>query len=90
MQGLIHLAAAAVKIREGKPAGVARHARRGRELLGDPAVSLGGTLGIDPDSVAAVVAELEGFIPACWHTARAPVVRTLDATLRLMEDQPRR
>jgi len=34
VQGLIHLAAAAVKIREGKPEGVSRHTRRACELLG--------------------------------------------------------
>jgi hypothetical protein len=34
VQGLMHLAAAAVKILEGKPAGVARHTQRARELLG--------------------------------------------------------
>lgn len=33
VQGLIHIAAAAVKIREGRPAGVASHARRAEELL---------------------------------------------------------
>lgn len=34
VQGLIHLAAAAVKIREGKLNGVARHTQRARELFG--------------------------------------------------------
>jgi hypothetical protein len=43
VQGLIHLAAAAVKIREGKPAGVSRHTQRARELLGDcGAANVGG------------------------------------------------
>lgn len=36
VQGLIHLAAAAVKVREGKPNGVARHTQRARELLAAP------------------------------------------------------
>ena len=45
VQGLIHLAAAAVKIREGKPAGVARHTQRARELLGGSrAAPVGGAL----------------------------------------------
>jgi hypothetical protein len=45
VQGLIHLAAAAVKIREGKPAGVSRHTQRARELLGGSrAALLGGAL----------------------------------------------
>jgi hypothetical protein len=43
VQGLIHLAAAAVKIREGKPAGIFRHTQRARELLGEiGAADLGG------------------------------------------------
>lgn len=35
VQGLIHLAAACVKVREGRPAGVHRHTKRARTLLGD-------------------------------------------------------
>jgi len=42
VQGLIHLAAAAVKIREGKPAGVSRHTQRARELLGECRETSGG------------------------------------------------
>ena len=84
VQGLIHLAAAAVKVREGKPAGVARHTQRARELLGGSrAAPVGGalaglssghdespgdaaaTLGLAPDSLAAVVAELDAYKPEC-------------------------
>jgi hypothetical protein len=84
VQGLIHLAAAAVKIREGKPAGVASHTRRARELLGDLAgADRADTLGLEPASLAAVVAEFEAFTPACWQTSRTPVVRVLAAWLRL-------
>lgn len=84
IQGLIHLAAAAVKIREGKPTGVARHTRRARELLGDlKSAPGGGTLGLVRASISAVVAELEGYTPACWHTSRTPVVRVLAENLRL-------
>jgi hypothetical protein len=83
IQGLIHLAAAGVKIREGKPAGVGSHTRRARELLGEPVGGPVGTLGIAPESIAAVLAELEAYRPACWHTARCPVVRVLAAELRL-------
>ena len=84
VQGLIHLAAACVKIREGKPAGVARHTRRARELLGDlNSAGGGGTFGLAPESISAVVAELEGYTPACWHTSRTPVVRVLAENLRL-------
>ena len=96
IQGLIHLAAAAVKIREGKPAGVSRHTQRARELLGgalaDPSGGHGespddaaATLGLSPDSLAAVVAELDAYTPECWHTSRAPVVRVVASELRLAE-----
>jgi hypothetical protein len=86
VQGLIHLAAAAVKTREGKPAGVARHTQRAGELLGDlEAANPGGALGLAPTSVTTVVAELEAYAPACWHTSRTPVVRVLAGNLRLAE-----
>jgi predicted metal-dependent hydrolase len=86
VQGLIHLAAAGVKIREGKPQGVSRHTKRARELLGDlTAAQPGGALGLAPESVSAVLAELEKYTPECWHTSRTPVVRVLDAPLRLAE-----
>ena len=104
VQGLIHLAAAAVKVREGKPNGVARHTQRARELLGGSrAAPVGGALaevssghgespgnvmaalGLAPDSLAAVVAELDAYKPECWHTSRAPVVRVLASELRLAE-----
>jgi len=85
VQGLIHLAAAAVKIREGKPAGVARHSQRAREHFGDlGAADVGDTLGLAPESISAVVTELEHFTPACWHTSRTPVVRVLAENLRLV------
>lgn len=84
VQGLIHLAAACVKVREGKPNGVARHVQRARELLGDlEAASAGGALGLAPESITAVVAELENYTPVCWHTTPAPVVRVLDESLCL-------
>jgi len=96
VQGLIHLAAAAVKIREGKPAGVTKHTQRARELLrGSEAASLGcagdgrgfavaaTTLGLDMASLGAVIAELEAYQPECWHTSRFPVVKVLTAGLRV-------
>lgn len=86
VQGLIHLAAAALKIREGKPTGVTRHTQRARELLGDlESASGSGTLALDPESISAVVAELEGYTPACWHTSRTPAVRVLSVNVRLRE-----
>jgi len=94
VQGLIHLAAAAVKIREGKPAGVTKHTQRARELLdGAGAADQGGagegrgldaaatTLGLETASLGAVIAELEAYQPECWHTSRFPVVKVLTATL---------
>lgn len=84
IQGLIHLAAACVKVREGKPAGVSRHTKRARELLGElEAANPGGTLKLAPESLAAVVAELEKYTPACWHTSKTPAVRVLAGNLRL-------
>lgn len=84
VQGLIHLSAACVKIREGKPMGVSRHTKRARELLGElEAANPGGTLNLVPESLSAVVAELEKYAPACWHTSRTPVVRVLAGNLRL-------
>ena len=84
VQGLIHLAAAGVKVREGKPTGVGRHTRRARELLGElEAAQPGGTLNLAPESLSAVVAELENHAPACWHTVKTPVVRVLARSLRL-------
>lgn len=84
IQGLIHLAAACVKIREGKPQGVNRHTQRARELLGDlGAAQPGDALSLAPESVTAVVTELENYTPACWHTSRTPVVRVVIESLRL-------
>ena len=95
VQGLIHLAAAAVKIREGKPTGVTKHTQRARELLGGSgAASVGGagddrgfdvaatTLGLDTASLGAVIAELEAYRTECWHTSRFSVVKVLTAGLR--------
>ena len=97
IQGLIHGAAACVKIREGKPAGVERHTRRARELIGEAAAAEGSgresgsresgssaTLGIAPESLAAVLRELENYRPECWHTSRFPVVKVLVAGLAVV------
>jgi predicted metal-dependent hydrolase len=82
VQALIHLAAAAVKIREGKPAGVTSHARRARELLGDVSDGDAATLGLSGASLAALLDELDAYLPACWHTSRTPAVRVLAGWLR--------
>ena len=95
VQGLIHLAAAAVKVREGRPEGVRRHAARARALLavgegpengGDPLP--GGRsrpLGLVATSLADVVAELVHHRPECWHTVRTPVVRVLTGQIQLAD-----
>jgi len=96
VQGLIHLAAAAVKIREGKPAGVRSHATRGRELLrlpgpserGDAGSGPGDALGLEWESIAAVLAELEAYRPECWQTSRFPVVKVLASGLRIAGSTP--
>ena len=90
VQGLIHLAAACVKIREGRPEGVRRHTQRARTLLGDLGAARIGdagvhtaAIGLASESVSSVVRELEHYQPECWHTSRTPVVRVLAAELRL-------
>ena len=89
VQGLILLAAASVKIREGKPAGVARHAQRARALLIPSLAADEGTFGthvgfaLDPESIRTVLAELDAYSPECWHTSRFPVVKVLTAGLRV-------
>lgn len=89
VQGLLHLAAACVKIREGRPEGVRRHSKRARELLGDClAADIGDAgrkfcaLGLAPESILGVLRELEQHRPECWQTSRTPVVRVLVAELR--------
>jgi sugar phosphate isomerase/epimerase len=72
LKGLIKLAAAGVKAREGNPRGVARHARRAAELFGEVAVSLTGSVtkaedtpgtasfcGLSVESLCAMARELE-------------------------------
>jgi hypothetical protein len=91
VQGLIHLAAACVKIREGRPEGVKRHTKRAGELLGGLSAANHGdagsegcaALGLAPASVSGTLLELEQYRPECWHTSRTPVVRVLAAGLRL-------
>jgi hypothetical protein len=98
VQGLIHLAAACVKIREGKPAGVKSHTQRARELMGDIRGERGaadggggksgrvGSLGIASESISKVFDELEAYRAECWHTSRFPVVKVLAAELRLANE----
>ena len=96
VQGFIHLAAACVKIREGKPAGVTKHTQRARELLGGAGAADVGrvgagwnvdaaaqSLGLDPASLVAVLAELDAYRTECWHVSRFPVVKVVTSVLEL-------
>ena len=90
VQGMIRLAAACVKIREGSLEGVKRHTLRARELLGDAVAADRGSgasraaaLGLSCTSIASLLRELEACRPECWHTSRAAVVRVLTSDLRL-------
>jgi len=80
-----HSPAAAVKIREGRPPGVGRHARRAAELLAEAGGGIppASVPALAPDSLAAVQAELAAYRPECWHTSKTPVVRVLAAALVL-------
>jgi hypothetical protein len=60
LKGLIKLAAAGVKAREGRAAGVARHAARAERLLRGVRDQIGGAvyLGLDVDALAEIAARL--------------------------------
>jgi predicted metal-dependent hydrolase len=66
LKGLIQLAAAGVKAREGLPRGVAGHAARAAELFGQTARSLGGAsyLGLTPAELLAAARRVEQQAPA--------------------------
>jgi predicted metal-dependent hydrolase len=91
VQGLIHVAAAAVKIREGKPAGVHSHTRRACDLLGDRGEAkpfgkeprTADTLGLSRESIVRLLGELEIHRAECWQTSKCPVVRVVVTSLRM-------
>lgn len=62
VQGLIKLAAAGVKVREGRPAGVRRHTARAKELITTAISRLAPTeiavLGMDPDAALSLCDEI--------------------------------
>lgn len=64
LKGLIKLAAAGVKAREGRPAGVERHARRARELFQSvrTRVKSGNYLGLDVDRLLEIAADLPAHV----------------------------
>ena len=84
-QGLIHVAAACVKAREGRAEGVSRHIRRANELLAarlEPAGiagDAGAVLGISVASIRAVRAEIAAYQPKPEHQAKQPALRVIGA-----------
>jgi hypothetical protein len=77
LKGLIKLAAAGVKAREGRPAGVARHGARAGELFRGVRGAIGGAayLGLDVEGLTAFAGRLAGGIePAPPSGAAVEVV----------------
>lgn len=85
-KGLIKLAAAGVKAREGRPDGVARHLARGREILNavrNELVEVETTWGIPLASLLEMINLWKAFpFDARW-TARAPVLKVWTENLVL-------
>ncbi len=83
LKGLIKLAAAGVKVREGVPSGVKRHARRAAELFEEAAEAFDGSpvLGLDPRELAARAEQIAQSPPTCEHADSAPRV-VFDFTLQ--------
>ena len=80
LKGLIKLAAAGVKVREGKPNGVVRHARRGAELFREAGQQLDDDLhmGLRLSDLIAWAEQIADDPPACSTdvTAQIEVVFT--------------
>jgi predicted metal-dependent hydrolase len=88
LRALIKLAAAGVKVREGRPAGVQTHARRAAELL--EKVAAGGSkrrLGLDLDALAATARALAADPPHDPGPRDARVFRALAFTLTPWGDE---
>jgi hypothetical protein len=75
LQGLIKLAAAGVKVREGVPEGVRSHADRAAELFGEAAPGQSGVnmMGLSLDQLAAWAKDVAANPPVTKLTADAPV-----------------
>jgi uncharacterized protein len=82
LKGLIKLAAAGVKAREGRAAGVARHAKRAVELFRKVRTEIGDDqyLGIDLDRLIGIAHELE-LHPTTVALSSAPVEVVFDFQL---------
>ena len=83
LKGLIKLAAAGVKVREGVPSGVERHANRAAELF-DGAVDTfpeRRVLGLDPGGLSAFARRVAAVPPTCEQRDSVPRV-VFDLQLR--------
>lgn len=85
LKGLIHLAAAGVKGREGRPAGVTGHARRAVELFERAAAEVGGLknryMGLSFAELIADARLVAATPPAGTAAANAPVQVVFDFAL---------
>ena len=91
-KGLIKLAAAGVKVREGRRAGVERHLDRANQLFCEVFVLVSRELrettywGLNLASLRCAIKEIQSSLPAMnWEqaTSRQPVLRVWDARLAL-------
>jgi hypothetical protein len=75
LKGLIKLAAAGVKAREGRPDGVRRHARRARELFQQSVPQRQtGQFGLDLAGLRALSEQIDRRAPQCIDTSVQPVL----------------
>ena len=83
LKGLIKLAAAGVKTREGRREGVIRHASRGAELMRDVKTSVGGgddaPFGLSIEALLKIADQITAHPEPFLNTSDAAVVRTLPA-----------
>ena len=81
LKGLIKLAAAGVKSREGETQGVARHAARGAELFGKVRSAFGAAVdapyGLSLTALVLIASEIAASATEVVNTSDAPVVVTL-------------
>ena len=79
LKGLIKLAAAGVKVREGQPHGVATHARRAAALFA--AIGIPTLLGLDLARLAEIARELAENPPVSPATRGCRVIRVFEFSL---------
>jgi hypothetical protein len=85
LKGLIKLAAAGVKAREGNLDGVRRHAARASELFAPSRGTV--QFGLRVDELLAAAAELSRNASQLVDTTRIEVIRVLPLTLRLVASE---